>query len=205
MIKSDYLPPGKLNHGDAARLTGCEQEHKVFEKLQLTLAKKRVQDTVIISSWSDKGAQDRKNREIDVIILSLRLKSIFQIEVKKSYHLKSLNDGVRQLKEGKTFLSSVIPFPSNEQWKFVRSLCFGKLLEPLKSCKICENFLLSNETNLEDWWDSIDTDQPAEPKQQPGINTYLMVLKYLLFQMFLQDDHITRGWNISWLSGPQKY
>ena len=195
MVKSDHLAPDYLLGEDVARLTGCEQEHKVFEKLKYALLKKKDKNTVVISSWSDKGAKGRKNREIDFIILSLPLTSIFQIEVKKSSNKTNLNNGINQLEEGKKFFSSTIPFPPNEQWKMVRVLSFGKLLEPLKACISCGNFLLGNEPNLADWWDSIAPDQPTEPHQESGKNAYLAVLKYLLFQLFLQEDQITKGLN----------
>ena len=185
--------PKELPSGDAIRLTGCVQECSFFQKLQLGLLSKKIKDTVVLSSWSDKGAQGRKNREIDCIILSLPLRSIFQIEVKASSNKANLNHGANQLQEGKTFFSSIIPFPSEEHWRIVSALRFGKLVEPLDACKRCEAFLISNETDLAKWWDTIASDKPTKPIQESDRNTYLTVIKYLLFQMFLQDDLITKG------------
>ena len=185
--------PKELPRGDAIRLTGCEQECSFFQKLQLALLSKKIKDTVVLSSWSDKGAQGRKNREIDFIILSLPLKSIFQIEVKSSSNSSNLNSGVKQLESGKTFFTSTIPFPAEEHWSIVRALYFGKLVEPLKACKSCETFLLTNETDLAEWWGAIASDKPTESIQESDRNTYFKIVKYLLFQMFLQDDLITKG------------
>ena len=185
--------PKELPRGDAIRLTGYEQECSFFQKLQLALLSKKIKDTVVLSSWSDKGAQGRKNREIDFIILSLPLRSIFQIEVKASSNKANLNHGINQLQEGKNFFSSIIPFPSDEHRRIVTALSFGKFLEPLTACKSCETFLLGNQTDLAEWWDTITSEKPNESIQEPDRNTYLTIVKYLLFQLFLQDDLTTKG------------
>ena len=195
-MKSENLPPNELKDGDVKKITGYEQEHNIFGMLQSALAKKRVKDTVVLLSWSIKSAEGRKGREFDFLIVSLPLKSIFQIEVKTSSNEPSLKDGVDQLEEGKKFFCSTIPFPQNVSWKMVRALCFGELRElkePLNSCKNCTNFLLTKDTDFGGWWDVIGTDQATEPIRESDKNTYLTVLKSLLFQMFLQDDLITKG------------
>jgi hypothetical protein len=202
-------------------VTGAEEEQKVFERFQKLLENDQVKDTLVISSWSDGGSNDRKNREIDFLIISLPLKSIFQIEVKKISNKSNINKGVEQLKEGKNFFLSIIPFPFQEEWSFVQVLYFGTVTSTLESCQKCQDFLLSHDKNLADWWvcqtnrigdTSVDDDGGYKKLktsselehlgqkllinkrvQDPGQETYLNIIKYLLFQMFLQDDCITKG------------
>ena len=169
-------------------MTGQEHEHCAFERLQSTLERKEVKNTFVISSWSDKSA-----REIDFIIISLPLKSVFQIEVKKSSNKSNINKAVNQVEEGRKFLSSIIPFPVEENWKFVSSLYFGELTQPLKPCPSCQNYLLSHDTNLDEWWDGIAAELQEAPNPESDGKTYLRTVKYLLFQMFLQGDCITKG------------
>ena len=97
--KRETLPPKELPGEDANRLTGCEQECSFLQNLQSALLSTEIKDTVVFGSWSDKGAQGRKNREIDCIILSLPLKSIFQIEVKASSNKANLNHGANIISE----------------------------------------------------------------------------------------------------------
>ena len=193
MVKRAFLPDGALPVGDVTRLTGHVTEHILFERLQLTLGNKNIKDTLVLSSWSDKGAQDRKNREFDFIIVSLPLKFVFQIEVKSSSNKPNINKAIEQVEEGRKFLSSIIPFPAEDNWKFVRSFYFGKLTKPLKPCQSCHNFLLSHDTNLDEWWDGIAAEPQEEPNPESDGKTYLRTVKYLLFQMFLQGDCITKG------------
>jgi len=175
-------------------VTGAEEEQKVFERLQKLLENDQVKDTLVISSWSDGGSNNRKNREIDFLIISLPLKSIFQIEVKKISNKSNINDGVKQLKEGKNFFLSIIPFPSREEWSFVQVLYFGTATSTLESCQNCQDFLLRPDTNLADWWTQLTKQFETKAKQKStSQNTYLNTIKYLLFQMFLQDDCITKG------------
>jgi hypothetical protein len=173
-------------------VTGAEEEQKVFERLQKLLENDQVKDTLVISSWSDGGSNNRKNREIDFLIISLPLKAIFQIEVKKISNKSNINDGVKQLKEGKNFFLSIIPFPSREEWSFVQVLYFGTATSTLESCQNCQDFLLRPDTNLADWWNRL-TKQFKTKVKQSSQDAYLNTIKYLLFQMFLQDDCITKG------------
>jgi hypothetical protein len=201
VVKPAYRPPDLLNREDQealkhldTKLTGTEEEQKVFERFQKLFENDQVKDTLVISSWSDGGSNTRKNREIDFLIISLPLKSIFQIEVKKISNKSNINDGVKQLKEGKNFFLSIIPFPSREEWSFVQVLYFGTATSTLESCQNCQDFLLRPDTNLADWWTQLTKQFETKAKQKStSQNTYLNTIKYLLFQMFLQDDCITKG------------
>ncbi len=201
-MKPAYRPTDLFNKEDQnnfkildQNVAGAEEEQKVFERFQKLLENGPVKDTLVISSWSDGGLKnDRENKEIDLLIISLPLKSIFQIEVKKISNKSNINHGVKQLKEGKKFFLSIIPFPSQEDWSFVQVVYFGTVTKTLKSCQNCQDFLLSDDTKLADWWTQLTKQFETKAKQEhPSPDTYLNTIKYLLFQMFLQDDCITKG------------
>ena len=192
VVHSHELPRASLSGATVRRLVDKEHECHAFERLQSTLEKKGIKDTMVITSWSNKS-----EREFDFIIVSLPLKSIFQIEVKKCLTKSSIKKAKDQLKKGKKFINSIIPFPLEDNLKLVRSFFVGEQEKELEQeqepCSSCLRFFLSHESSLDEWWDGINADQQAQPVQESHRETYLKVVKYLLFQMFLQDDCITKG------------
>ena len=180
-------------------LAGSELEEEFFNNLQRTMEKNKIKDTFVISGWSDRGAKNRNQRELDYLIVSLNLKAIFHIEVKSSSNTKSIEKAIQQLDNGKKFFSSCIPFPQGENWKYIQGMYFGNAVENDygQPCSSCQNFLLTKGVDLSNWWMEWVNKlaQDKEVLSTYPINTYLSILKYLIFQMFLQDDCITKGKN----------
>ena len=185
-------------------LTGSELEEKFFNNLQQVMEKSKIKDTFIISGWSDKGLSDRgpknrKMREFDYMIVSLNLKAIFQIEVKNSSNTKSIGKAIQQLEDGKKFFSSCVPFPQGENWRYIQGMYFENEVENEygQPCSNCQNFVLTKRVDLSSWWKECVNKLPHDKEVCSSfpVNTYFNILKYLIFQMFLQDNCITKGLN----------
>ena len=170
-----------------------EQEEEFLNKLQQALEKDAVKDTFVISGWSDTGSRDRQNREYDFLFVSWTLKTFFHIEVKASFTMQ----GVEQLKAGKDFFLSNLPFPEKENWKYIQAMYYGNNDEKSKQhhpCDECQRYLLTQDTDLSNWWSQMVKELQRNASGGPSDHeTYLNIFKYLLFQMFIQDDCITKG------------
>ncbi len=89
--------------------------------------------------------------EFDFIVISLPLKSIVQIEAKRGNNQKNRQHAEIQLKRGQGFFAENFPFPSSEDWKYIKMMCFGESVEKdiCDDCKpfvISANFIESNRT-----------------------------------------------------------
>ncbi len=178
-------------------LLGAEEEHQFFDKLQNVLEGCNTKNAVVINGWSDHGAKQRKSREFDFLIVSLQEKAFIHIEVKSSLNKGSIEDGIRQVQDGQIFFSEVLPFPEKEHWKYVKVIHFGSKNEEKlpPHCQDCNLYLLNGQTDFNLWWTGLlDHLHKAAPHDAlSGQTTYLNILKYLMFQMFLQDNCITPG------------
>ncbi len=176
-------------------MLGEEEEHQFFDKLQKVLEGCKTKNAVVINGWRADGTT--QSREFDFLIVSLQEKAFIHIEVKSSLNEGSITKGIGQVQDGQNFFSRVVPFPKKEHWKYVKVILFGsKDEEKLKSnCQDCNFYLLSGQTDFNLWWtgllDHLHTAAPHDALS--GQKTYLNILKYLMFQMFLQDDCITPG------------
>ena len=182
-----------------SNLTGSELEEEFFNKLQFAMEKSEIKDTFVISGWSDNGEKGRKMREFDYLIVSLTLKTIIHIEVKSSSNTKSVEEAIRQLEDGKKFFLSCIPFPQDENWRYIQGMYIGNKVgnEFGQPCSSCQNFMLTKGDDLSSWWIEL-VNQLTENEEgctNYPTTTYFGILKYLIFQMFLQDDCITKGLN----------
>ena len=179
------------------KLTGDVQEDSFFNKLQAAVERNKVKDTFVISGWTDGGAEDRNNKEFDFLIVSLSLKAFLHIELKNSSNRGNIKKAMEQLEGGKQFFWSSIPFPQIENWKYIRVMYYGNEAKRARCnpCQNCEKFLLSQDVDLSSWWKEIEklAEKNKEPYNHDQIITYFNILKYLIFQMFLQDDCITKG------------
>ncbi len=129
------------------------------------------------------------------MIVSLQEKAFIQIEVKSKLNEGSITKGIEQVKKGKIFFSEVLPFPQKEHWKYVKVILFGSKDEEKlpPHCQDCNFYLLSGQTDFNLWWTGLleCLDKATPHDALSGQKTYLNILKYLMFQMFLQDDCIS--------------
>ena len=161
-----------------SNLTGSELEEEFFNKLQFAMEKSEIKDTFVISGWSDNGEKGRKMREFDYL---------------------SVEEAIRQLEDGKKFFLSCIPFPQDENWRYIQGMYIGNKVgnEFGQPCSSCQNFMLTKGDDLSSWWIGL-VNQLTENEEgctNYPTTTYFGILKYLIFQMFLQDDCITKGLN----------
>ncbi len=121
---------------------GREFEDEIFEGLQNAMKENKIQNTVIFSGLKIKNADLSEKGEFDFIIISLPLKSIVQIEAKKGNNLENRTHADTQLNRGKEFFEENFPFPSSEDWKYTKMMCFGESVTA-DICQNCKKFVLS--------------------------------------------------------------
>jgi hypothetical protein len=80
--------------------------------------------------------------EFDFIIISLPLKSIIQIEAKKGNSESNNEHADKLLVQGQAFFKENFPFPSSENWKYTKMMCFGQSVDK-DICEHCKPFVLS--------------------------------------------------------------
>jgi hypothetical protein len=83
------------------------------------------------------------NLEFDFLIISLPLKAIIQVEVNPKNNKNTRKHAKEQLQQGLKFFKEQLPFPSDENWKFIKTVSFG---EPLKDiCDECQTFVFTSD------------------------------------------------------------
>ena len=106
----------------------------------------KAHSTVVLSGLMLKGYNDDNKLttlgEFDFIVISLPLKSIIQIEAKRGNNEKNREHANEQLKRGQKFFAKNFPFPSSEDWKYIKMMCFGETVEK-DICDQCKPFVLS--------------------------------------------------------------
>jgi DNA replication protein DnaC len=183
-------------------LAGCEEEEKLFVKLQSAIEKNQTKDTVVISGWNV-NLKSQKGYEFDFLIVSEPLKTIFQIEVKRTHTPKSRKSAIEQLQKGQQLFESRIPFPKEENWKYTKLMYFAlnEKKEEFSSsdfpfCQKCQSYILGPATDFSEWWLqwNIHKYPPVPLKYQPAPlnrNIYAQAIEFLTFQMYIQEDCFT--------------
>ena len=165
--------------------------------LQQSLVNLKVQDTVVISGWKDNTPSAKK--EFDFLIISLPLKAIVHIEVKRTLNQKSKESAIKQLHDGHLIMGNRVPFLNKSNWKYIQYVCFSHVNA---NDEEINEFLMSNAepqllalgTQFGDWWkDLMGQVQKIDWEPKENTSTYLNILKYLLHQMFIQEDVVTQG------------
>ena len=190
-------------------LSGSNAEENVFKKIKDTFENQKVQDTVVITGWKVKGLDRRVIGESDFLIVSLPLEAIIHIEVKRSQKgsqkvetRKKNNDptikAAEQLERTKLHLLENLPFPTGENWTYVKFLYFEIPVEEemSKLCSSCKPHILNKGTDIVHWWSQITTTLAKEQRHTESaksVQTYFKMVKYLLHQMFIQEDVISSG------------
>jgi hypothetical protein len=130
---------------------GREFEDEIFEGLRKATRDNQVQNTVVLSGLKLKAANSQNaSGEIDFLIVVLPLKSVIHIEAKKGNSISNRRKASAQLKRGLAFFEKNFPFPSSENWNYVKMMCFGESVGK-DICDDCKPFVLSAnfiETNL---------------------------------------------------------
>ena len=175
------------NSAHKGNFGGILLESEIFKVLQQSLEKSTVQDTVVISGWSDNTPTAKK--EYDFLIVSLALKVIVHIEVKRTLNKASKEKAIKQLDDGHSVISSIVPFPEARKWQYIQHICFNYGAD--------EEVMAS--LDFRGWLKDL-VSQILKYQETDGSNTfeedtetYINILEYLLHQMFIQEDVLTQG------------
>jgi hypothetical protein len=170
-------------------IQGSIEEENIYNNIRTGLQLNDTHNTVVINGWKYQVTKKILKGEFDFLIVSEPLKTIFHIEVKKSYSETSCKEAAEQLERGLKLFQETIPFPEVEHWTYVRMMYFGfdNQQQPFKNsngwCR-CKNFVLGPSEDI--WTDILKTvGKPA--LANPSKNTYLNVLKFLLYEMHKQE------------------
>ena len=167
-------------------LCGDMEEEKVYNNLKHKM--KDVKNMVVINGWKDQVTKREVAGEFDFLIVSGLLQTIFHIEVKLTCSKSTMDHAAKQLDRGLKLIQGKVPFPKNENWKYVRMMYFGNIKDFSIFCPECLKFVLGPN---EDIWSRIikTVDNPTQLKTSS--NTYLNVLRFLLYNMFIQENCAT--------------
>ena len=202
----------ELQKHDAAIKGGMEEE-SVYNKLRDCLKKNNVKNTVVINGWKDNGSKTRTQKEFDFLIVSQPSQTVIHIEVKRTCSDSNMKSATKQLENGLKMFQETVPFPKSQSWNYIRVIYFGlarkvmpsegdssshnKEEKPFKNkCLDCKNFIIGTETDFNLWWEEINGCLPQKnTKMIQGhlYDTYLNVLRFLLHQMYKQQDCATLG------------
>jgi len=170
-------------------IQGSIEEENIYNNIRAGLLKNDTHNTVVINGWKYQLTKRILKGEFDFLIVSEPHQAIFHIEVKKSYTETNCKEAAEQLDRGLKLFQEAIPFPEVEHWTYVRMMYFGfdNQQQPFKNsngwCR-CKNFVLGPSEDI--WTDILKAvEKPA--LANPSKNTYLNVLKFLLFEMYKQE------------------
>ncbi len=170
-------------------ITGGIEEEKVFNNLRTSLYENNVKNTVVINGFKDKGPSGMETGEFDFLIVSAPLQTIIHIEVKRTCSQNTSNSAAKQLDRGLKLFQDKIPFPEKEEWKYVRMMCFG--IDDQKQsifCSECQSYALGPTTDV---WTEITKNIKRADQATTSTETYLNILKYILYEMFKQESSVT--------------
>jgi hypothetical protein len=123
---------------------GCEFEDEIFEGLQTAMKTEKFQNAVVLSGLMLKGGNLKTLGEFDFIVISSAFKSIIQIEAKRGNNRKNREHAETQLNRGQAFFEENFPFPSSENWTYIKMMCFGELVNK-EVCQNCKPFILGSD------------------------------------------------------------
>jgi DNA replication protein DnaC len=130
------------------------------------------------------------------------LKTIFQIEVKKTNARKTRNSAKEQLQKGQKLFKTRIPFPKEENWQHVKYLFFALnekkevfiAADPPFCCR-CQPYILGPATDFSVWWGQMTANLSHLHSQTSSTplnrDIYKQAIQVLTHQMYIQQDCIT--------------
>jgi len=156
-----------------------------------------VEDTVVISGWKDSNPSGKK--EFDFLIVSLSMKAIVHIEVKRTLNQKAKETVIKQLEDGHSAIKNKVPFQAKSKWEYIQFIFHSQrdsgdeeVDKFLQSSS--QMHLSSPSTILADFWNGLTSKRLAETRRKPeDSETYLNILKFYFHQMFIQEDVLTQG------------
>jgi hypothetical protein len=102
----------------------------------------KTKNTVVLSGLKQKDLDSKTTGEIDFLIISLPMKEIIQIEVKRANTDTTRSSAAKQLNRGQAFFEENFPFPSSENWNYTKMMCFGESVNN-NICDDCKPFVFS--------------------------------------------------------------
>jgi hypothetical protein len=104
----------------------------------------KFQNAVVLSGLMLKDSSLKTLGEFDFIVISSAFKSIIQIEAKRGNNPKNREHAETQLNRGQAFFEENFPFPSSENWTYIKTMCFGELVNK-EVCQNCKPFILGSD------------------------------------------------------------
>ena len=104
----------------------------------------KFQNAVVLSGLMLKDSSLKTLGEFDFIVISSAFKSIIQIEAKRGNNPKNREHAETQLNRGQAFFEENFPFPSSENWTYIKMMCFGELVNK-EVCQNCKQFILGSD------------------------------------------------------------
>jgi hypothetical protein len=104
----------------------------------------KFQNAVVLSGLMLKDSSLKTLGEFDFIVISSAFKSIIQIEAKRGNNPKNREHAETQLNRGQAFFEENFPFPSSENWTYIKMMCFGELVNK-EVCQNCKPFILGSD------------------------------------------------------------
>ena len=195
--------PSTPNEQQEKELSGSQIEQEIFTKLQSTLKQADAKNTIVISGWEFKGLNGMLVGESDFLIVSLPLKSVIHIEAKRSQiNPKSKGEkdpwqkAAEQLEKTRKICLKNIPFEASDSWRYFKFMFFQNTSNDLmdKICQACKDHILTPATNFNDWWGQfVAKRMPENDTTLSSKETYLQIIHFLVHQMFIQDDVLSKG------------
>ena len=183
-----------------SNLGGALLENEVFKLLQQMMEGSCVEDTVVISGWKDSNPKAKK--EFDFLIVSLPMKAIVHIEVKRTLSEETKKKVVTQLEKGHSVIKGKVPFHAKSDWKYFQYILFSRRetnddeIDKFLGSKRCSNFSCTS-TDLGNWWQELVSERlkvtSASKSKTGDSETYINILKFYFHQMFIQKDVLTQG------------
>ena len=122
---------------------GSEFEDEIFEGLHTAMKIEKFQNAVVLSGLMLKDGNLKTLGEYDFIVIFSASKTIIQIEAKRGNNPKNRTSAETQLNRGRAFFEENFPFPSSENWNYVKMMCFGELVDN-DVCQNCKPFILGS-------------------------------------------------------------
>ncbi len=169
-------------------VVGGMEEETVYNTLKDGLKNNEVKNTVVVNGWKEKSREGNTQAEFDFFIISEPYHTIFHIEVKSTCTKKNCFKAAEQLDRGLKLIQDHVKFPKEDNWKYTRIIYFGNYDQKHSLfCHECQKFALGRGNDI---WNEI-TKMVEKPSQANPSQTYLNILKFLLYEMFKQESCAT--------------
>jgi hypothetical protein len=104
----------------------------------------KFQNAVVLSGLMLEDCNLKTLGEFDFIVISSASKSIIHIEAKRGNNPGNRTHAETQLNRGQAFFEENFPFPSSENWNYIKMMCFGEVVDK-DVCPNCKSFILGSD------------------------------------------------------------